>query len=393
LWYIDIQNILEEINMPRKSQKAKLIFDEKQKEQLKTISQSRKAPIREVQRANILLRYSEDIPITEIENMVQVSRPTIYKWIEKALAMGIQEGLKDKYHRSKEPVITEEAKAWVINIACKKPTDFGYAAEMWTRSALAEHVKRYAPAAGHDCLKKAAKATMQRILDGHPIRPHKIAYYLERRDPDFEQKMTDILCVYKEVNVQNAATAAGEIPSIITVSVDEKPGVQAIKNIAPDIMPDTQKQSRVMRDYEYKRLGTLSILAALDLHDGHVIAQIHDRHRSSEFISLLKEMDAYYPAALVIRIILDNHSAHISKETMKYLSTRPGRFLYVHTPKHGSWLNLVETLFGKMARTFLKHIRVNSKQELKERILLGIKEINASPVVHCWNKFSFDQAF
>ena len=379
--------------MPRKSQKAKLIFDEKQKEQLKTISQSRKAPIREVQRANILLRYSEDIPITEIENMVQVSRPTIYKWIEKALAMGIQEGLKDKYHRSKEPVITEEAKAWVINIACKKPTDFGYAAEMWTRSALAEHVKRYAPAAGHDCLKKAAKATMQRILDGHPIRPHKIAYYLERRDPDFEQKMTDILCVYKEVNVQNAATAAGEIPSIITVSVDEKPGVQAIKNIAPDIMPDTQKQSRVMRDYEYKRLGTLSILAALDLHDGHVIAQIHDRHRSSEFISLLKEMDAYYPAALVIRIILDNHSAHISKETMKYLSTRPGRFLYVHTPKHGSWLNLVETLFGKMARTFLKHIRVNSKQELKERILLGIKEINASPVVHCWKIFSFDQAF
>ena len=379
--------------MPRKSQKAKLIFDEKQKEQLKTISQSRKAPIREVQRANILLRYSEDIPITEIENLVQVSRPTIYKWIEKALAMGIQEGLKDKYHRSKEPVITEEAKAWVINIACKKPTDFGYAAEMWTRSALAEHVKRYAPAAGHDCLKKAAKATMQRILDGHPIRPHKIAYYLERRDPDFEQKMTDILCVYKEVNVQNAATAAGEIPSIITVSVDEKPGVQAIKNIAPDIMPDTQKQSRVMRDYEYKRLGTLSILAALDLHDGHVIAQIHDRHRSSEFISLLKEMDAYYPAALVIRIILDNHSAHISKETMKYLSTRPGRFLYVHTPKHGSWLNLVETLFGKMARTFLKHIRVNSKQELKERILLGIKEINASPVVHCWKKFSFDQAF
>jgi transposase len=379
--------------MSRKSQKAKLIFDKKQSEHLKAISQSRTAPIREVQRAKILLRYSEDMPITEIEKMVQVSRPTIYKWIEKALAMGVQEGLKDKYHRPKAPIITEEAKAWVINIACKKPTDFGYAAEMWTRSALAKHVKRYAPAAGHDCLKKAAKATMQRILDEHPIRPHKIAYYLERRDPDFEQKMTDVLCVYKEVNFQNAATAAGEIPSIITVSVDEKPGVQAIKNIAADIMPDTEKQSRIMRDYEYKRLGTVSILAALDLHDGHVIAQIHDRHRSSEFISLLKEMDAYYPAESVIRIILDNHSAHISKETMRYLSTRPGRFLYVHTPKHGSWLNLVETLFGKMARTLLKHIRVNSKQELKDRILLGIKEINAFPVVHSWKKFSFEQAF
>jgi len=379
--------------MPRKCQKGKLIIDEKQKERLKELSNSRKAPIREVERAKILLLYSEETPINEIEKKAQVSIPTIYKCIEKALSMGIEAGLKDKYHRPKEPVITQEAKAWVINIACKKPTDYGYAAEMWTMSALASHVKKYASEAGYDCLKNAAKVTVHRILKEHPIHPHKMAYYLERRDPNFEQKMADVLCVYKEVNLQNETLSPDEIPSIITVSVDEKPGVQAIKNIAPDIMPDPNKQSRVMRDYEYKRLGTLSILAALDLHDGHVIAQVHDRHRSSEFISLLKEMDAYYPADSIIRIILDNHSAHISKETMKYLATRPGRFLYVHTPKHGSWLNLVETLFGKMARTFLKYIRVNSKQELKERILLGIKEINASPVVHFWRKFDFDYSF
>src|SRR3990170_8824993 len=379
--------------MPQKSQKAKLILDSAKKEQLQRIANSRKAPLREVQRASILLQYSQGIPIIDIEKMVHVSRPTIYKWIDKALAMGIEEGLKDKYHRPKEPVITEEAKAWVISLACRKPVELGYAAEMWTLSAMAEHVKKHATEAGHDCLKNAVKATIYRILEGHPIRPHKMAYYLERRDPDFEQKMADILCVYKEINLQNETSAPSEDPSIITVSVDEKPGVQAIKNIAPDIMPDPEKQSRVMRDYEYKRMGTLSILAALDLHDGHVIAQVHDRHRSSEFISLLKEMDAYYPAESTIRIILDNHSAHISKETTKYLASRPGRFLYVHTPKHGSWLNLVETLFGKMARTFLKHIRVNSKQELKERILLGIQEINASPVVHRWKKFDIAHVF
>jgi transposase len=379
--------------MPRKSQKAKLILGTEQKEQLQKTSQSRKAPIREVQRANILLRYSEGMPITEIESMIQVSRPTIYKWIEKALALGIEEGLKDKYHRPKEPVITEEAKAWVINLACKKPKDLGYAAEIWTRKALADHARKYGPESGHDCLKKAAKATIQRILEEHPIRPHKMAYYLERRDPEFDQKMVDVLCVYKEVNLQNEGVVPGDLPSVITVSVDEKPGVQAIKNIAPDIMPDPGGQSRILRDYEYKRLGTMSILAALDLHDGHVIAQVHDKHRSIEFISLLKEMDTYYPAESTIRIILDNHSAHISKETMKYLATRPGRFSYVHTPKHGSWLNLVETLFGKMARSFLKHIRVNSKEELKERILLGIKEINALPVVHSWKKFDFAHSF
>lgn len=379
--------------MPKKSQKAKLILSPEKKEQLQHIASSRKALLREVQRANILLRYSESIPIIDIEKMVHVSRPTIYKWIEKALAMGIEEGLKDKYHRPREPVITEEAKAWVINLACQKPTEYGYAAEMWTRSALATHAREYAPEAGHDCLQKAGKATIQRILDEHPLRPHKMAYYEERRDPEFEQKMAEVLCIYKEINLQNEAEKAGDTPSVITVSLDEKPGVQAIQNMAPDIMPEPGKQSRMMRDYEYKRLGTLSILAALDLHDGHVIAQVHERHRSSEFISLLKEMDAYYPAESSIRIILDNHSAHISKETMGYLASRPGRFLYVHTPKHGSWLNLVETLFSKMARTFLKNIRVNSKQELKDRILLGIKEINDSPVVHRWKKFNFAHAF
>jgi len=378
--------------MTRKSRKTKLVLDEKQKEQLSKISQSRKAPLREVQRANILLRYSEGIPITDIKKMAQVSRPTAYKWIDKALAMGINEGLKDKYHRPKEPVITQEAKAWVISLACKKPADLGYAAEMWTRSALADHARRHCLEAGHDCLNKAVKATVQRILEEHPIRPHKIAYYQERRDLQFEQKMADVLCIYKEVNLQNEA-ASGDTCSIITVSLDEKPGVQAIRNIAPDIMPEPGKQSRMMRDYEYKRLGTMSILAALDLHDGHVIGQVHERHRSKEFISLLKEMDDYYPIESTIRIILDNHSAHISKETMKYLAGRPGRFMYVHTPKHGSWLNLVETLFGKMARTFLKHIRVNSRQELKARILLGIKEINDSPVVHQWKKFDFAHAF
>jgi len=375
--------------MPRKSQKAKLILSQEAHEQLQKIAQSRTLPVRKVQRANIVLRYSEDTSITNIEKTIHVSRPSIYKWIERALAIGIDEGLKDKYHRPKEPVITEEAKAWVVNLACKKPTDLGYAAEMWTRSALAEHARKYGPAAGHDCLKKAAKATIQRILNEHPVRPHKMAYYLERRDPEFEKKMEEVLCVYKEVALQNEAAQPGDVPSIITVSVDEKPGVQAIKNVAPDIMPEPGKQSRIMRDYEYKRLGTVSILAALDLHKGHVIAQVHDKHRSCEFISLLKEMDAYYPIESTIRVILDNYSAHISKETMKYLASRPGRFQYVHTPKHGSWLNLIETLFSKMARTFLKHIRVQSKEELKERILQGIREMNESPVVHRWKKFSF----
>ena len=133
----------------------------------------------------------------------------------------------------------------------------------------------------------------------------------------------------------------------------------------------------------------VSILAALDLNTGHVIGQVHERHRSKEFISLLEELDAYYPQDSVIRIILDNVSSHISKETMQYLATKPNRFIYVHTPKHGSWLNLVETLFSKMARTFLKGIRVKTRDELCERILKGIAEINEAPAVYRWKNFDF----
>ncbi len=188
--------------------------------------------------------------------------------------------------------------------------------------------------------------------------------------------------------MQKGAVAQGApAPTVITVSVDEKPGVQAIGNTAPDLPPVPGKYPAFARDHEYERFGTLSILASLDLYDGHIIARVEERHRSVEFIALLQQLDTYYPAGSTLRLILDNHSAHTSKETRAYLATRPNRFKYVLTPTHGSWLNIVETLFGKMARTFLKHIRVQSKEELRERILKGIAEINEEPVVHHWKAF------
>ena len=377
--------------MARKTQRAKLSLSFEQRNKLELISKSRKGPLREIQRAQVLLHYADGVPISQIQKLAKLSRPSIYKCIDKALAAGPDAGLKDFYHRPFDPIITDEAKVWVVNLACTKPTDHELAAELWTLSELAKYTRNHAPSEGHDCLSKAAKSTIWRILSANAVKPHKIKYYLERRDPDFEEKMQEVLMVYREVNLQNE-TKDSKHPSLITVSVDEKPGVQAIKNIAPDLPPKAGVHKSVSRDYEYKRLGTVSILAALDLHDGKIIAQVHDRHRSCEFIELLKELDAYYPDGCVVRVVLDNHSSHVSKETMRYLASRPGRFVYIHTPKHGSWLNLIESAFSKMARTFLRHIRVSSKEELKERILKGIKEINDAPVVYRWKKFDLDIA-
>jgi transposase len=374
--------------MARKSKRAALVLTAQQRVKLKDLSASRTAPAREVERAKVLLGYADGISITELQRQLGFSRPMIYRCIDKALAAGVQMGLKDKYHRPHEPEINDEAKAWVVSIACTKPKDHGMAAELWSISALARFVSERAQGAGFPRLVNAGKSTVWRILDGNDIKPHRIRYYLEKRDPDFDRKMQEVLMVYRDVSIYAEGAAHDARPNpIYTVSVDEKPGVQAIGLTAPDLPPVPGKAPGVGRDYEYVRHGTVSILAGIDLHSGHIFANVEERHRSVEFIALLKQLDAHYPEEAIIRVVLDNHSAHISKQTMAYLSERPGRFEYVHTPKHGSWLNLIECAFSKMARTFLRHIRVSSKEDLTARILKGVAEINAAPVVFRWNKF------
>jgi transposase len=124
-----------------------------------------------------------------------------------------------------------------------------------------------------------------------------------------------------------------------------------------------------------------SLLAGIDLLSGEVLGLVRKRHRSAEFIEFLKLADGHYPAGARIRVVLDNHSAHISKETRAFLGTLPNRFEFTFTPTHGSWLNLIESFFGKMAKTLLRGIRVASADELKTRIELYLKEVNETPVV------------
>jgi hypothetical protein len=254
----------------------------------------------------------------------------IYMCIDKALAAGMQMGLKNKYHRPHEPEITDETKARVVSIACTKPKDHGLAAELWSISVLARFVCEAAEAAGFDRLADAGKSTVWRILDDYDIKHHRIRDYLEKRDSEFDRKMQEVLKVYRDVSLYIEGAVHDARPnSIYTVSVDEKPGVQAIGLTAPDLQPIPGKASAVGRDYEYVRHGTVSILAGIDLHSGHIFANVEERHRSVKFIALLKKLDEYYLPEAIIRVVLDNHSAHISKETVAYLGTRPGRFEYV----------------------------------------------------------------
>jgi len=371
----------------RKSQRAKLNISNEEELELSLISKSKTSPHREVIRSTILLKYIDNQTITSIAKDCNTNRPLVERCIDKAIAYGVMAALKDLPGRGVKPKITDDAKSWVLSIACTSPKEIGYANEVWTYSLLISHIRKTCNDNGHECLGKIGKGVLNGILTKGNIRPHKINYYLEKRDPEFESKMATVLHVYKEVSMINDGEIKQEKQA--TISYDEKPGIQAIKNIAPQLQPIPGKYRTLMRDYEYKRLGTLSLLAGIDLHTGKVMPYVNERHRSKEFVEFLEIVDKEYHVDWKIRIILDNHSSHISKETKKYLLTKPGRFDFVFTPKHGSWLNIIEMFFSKIARSFLKHIRVESKEELRERIYKGIKEINNDPVIFRW-KYKMD---
>jgi len=213
--------------------------------------------------------------------------------------------------------------------------------------------------------------------------------------------MAEVLCVYREVKLikESAAAAKREPSNAVAIlsydekpAYDEKPGIQAIAATGADLPPAPRAHPAFARDYEYKRHGTVTLLAGIDLVTGKVHALVKDRHRSREFIEFLKLIDAAYPARVAIKLILDNHSAHISKETKAWLAEQPaGRFQFTFTPKHGAWLNLVEGFFSKLARSVLRHIRVASKPELKQRIMAAMDEFNRYPVVHTWT-YKLNQA-
>jgi transposase len=358
---------------------------------LTAVSRSRTEPASRVQRAQMLLAYRENPSFFAVGQRVGVHHQTVQRCIERALAYGSLMALDDRPRPGKEPTITPEAKAWLVSLACDKAKDHGYPHELWTTRLLARHAREHGAAAGHGCLANLVQGSVCKILGQEEVKPHKVRYYLERRDAEFEQKMAEVLCVYREVQVLKKAAAKKKTSNrsrkpVAIVSYDEKPGIQAIATTSPDLPPVPGTYPTFSRDHEYKRHGTLSLLAGIDLLTGKVHALVKDRHRSREFIEFLKLLNTAYPAGTAIKVILDNHSAHISRETQAWLATQPaGRFAFTFTPKHGSWLNLIEGFFSKFARSVLRHIRVASKQELKERIMLGIKDVNRYPVIHTWS--------
>jgi len=363
------------------------------REYLELQTRARTIQAQTVSRARIILLKADGVSIDEIASKVNLNRKSVMLCLKKFKEGGVENALYDAPGRGRNAEITDEEKAWIINIACQKPSEFGYAAETWTYAKLTSHINKTAEAAGYVRLSTIHKSTVNTILDEADIKPHKITYYCENRDPDFDAKMHNVLLVYKQLSFQfdkagNLIPFEEDDQTVHILSYDEKPGIQATATTSDDLRPN-ESNSTIKRDYEYKRLGTVSLLAAIDLQTGEGIPLVRDKHTSKEYIEFLKILDEKYPRGDKIRIVLDNLKVHTSDETRRYLATVPGRFEFVFTPKHGSWLNMVEGFFSKMTRQMLRGIRVKTKDELVQRIYRYFEEANEEPVVFHW-KYNLD---
>jgi transposase len=222
---------------------------------LRAIARSRTEPARRVERARMVLAYREDPSFFAVGRALGVHHQTVERCVERALAYGPMAALDDRARPGKEPTITAEAKAWLVSLACRKAKDLGYPHELWTTRPLARHARKHGPAEGQASLGKLAQGTLCKILNEQEVKPHKVRTYLERRDPEFKQKMAEVLCVYREGKILKESAAQSKTePSdaVAIVSYDEKPGIQAIATTAPDLPSKPGRYATLARDHELK---------------------------------------------------------------------------------------------------------------------------------------------
>lgn len=373
-----------------------LQLDPEHKAQLEALVKSGMTPAIIAQRAKIILYKSEGKSNDAIAEELNINKRTVILWTKRYIERNQEDDLDKLLSVAKgrgcKEEITGEARTWLISVACTKPKELGYAAEVWTTKALTEHIRKEAAKVGFDRLTTISESGVYQILNKSNIKPFRIQYYCERRDPDRDTKMHNVLLVYKQLSLQfdeegKLLPTEGQITHVL--SYDEKPGIQVIATTGDDLNP-TEEHGTVKRDYEYIRLGTVSLLAGIDLQTGEDIPLVSDTHKSKDYIEFLQKLDAKYPKEDKIRLVLDNLKVYSSMEVQEYLATIPNRFEFVFTPKHTSWLNLVESFFSKMTKQMLRGIRVESKEELVTRIYKYFDEINETPVVYHWTWHSDD---
>src|SRR5215211_3820694 len=321
---------------------------------LDAIIGDRNAPQKHVWRAKIVLLSADGVGTAEIMSRTAKSKTCVWRWQERFMKTGVAGLLRDKTRPSRVKPLGQEAIDRVVALTATPPP---HEATHWTSAAMAKAVA-------------ISVSSVQRIWRAHGLAPHRVRQFKLSNDPKFAAKLKDIVGLY----VDPPAHA-------VVLSVDEKSQIQALDRTQPGL-PLKRGRLRTMT-HDYKRHGTTTLFAALNVLDGTVIGRNMQRHRHQEFIRFLNTIEAQVPAGQTVHVILDNYAAHKHAKVRAWLD-RHERFTFHFTPTSCSWLNAVEGFFAKLTRQRLKRGVFHSVVDLQAAINRYVAETNARPKPFTW---------
>jgi transposase len=333
-----------------------LFIDDNQRKRLAFLARSHKTPQQIATRARIILLAADGTPNNAIAAQVGVSRPTVLLWRARFERLGVPGLMKERKRPGRPPKITpEKVKAVVEATMRTTPED----ATQWS-------VRTMAAAQG------VSATTIHRIWRQHRLQPHRVETFKFSKDPLFVEKLRDIVGLY--LNPPEHA---------LILSYDEKTQIQALDRTQPGL-PLKKGRCGTMT-HDYKRHGTTTLFAALNVLDGTVIGECMPRHRTREFLKFLRRVDTETPADLDLHVVLDNLNVHKSPPVKRWLKRHP-RFHFHFTPTGSSWLNLVERWFNEITRKRIRRGVFHSVADLIAAIEDYLSKNNANPKPFTWTK-------
>jgi transposase len=321
---------------------------------LEAIVADRNRAQKHVERARVVLAAASRDPVQVVAARLGVSRPMVWRWQRRFAEEGADGLLRDKTRKPGKPPIAAETVARVVALTCAEPP---HQATHWTGRAMAR-------AAG------ISLASVQRIWQAHKLQPHRVRTFKRSRDPDFAAKLTDIVGLYLDPPTQ-----------AVVLSIDEKSQIQALDRTQPGLPIKPGRCGTMTHDY--KRHGTTTLFAALNVLDGTVIGRCMQQHRHEEFIRFLNEVERAVPAGKLIEAVVDNYATHKHPKVKAWLERHP-RWTFHFTPTSGSWLNAVENFFSVLTRKRIRRGSFHSLVDLQAAIKRYLTEHNAEPKPFVW---------
>ena len=324
------------------------------RDRLERLVSDRNTPQKHVWRARIVLLSADGVGTMAIMAETGAAKTTVWRWQARFMAEGVLGLLRDKTRPPGRAPVTDERTAAVVAMTLKPPP---HEATHWTARAMAG-------AAG------LAVSTVQKIWKAHGLAPHRWRSFKLSNDPAFVEKLHDVVGLY----VAPPAHA-------VVLSIDEKPQIQALDRTQPGL--PLKKGRGATMTHDYKRNGTTTLFAALNVLDGTVTGRNMQRHRHQEFIRFLNAIERDIPAGKTVHVILDNYAAHKHLKVRQWLERHP-RWTFHFIPTSSSWLNAVEGFFAKLTRRRLKHGVFHSIVDLQAAINRFLAEHNQTPKPFIW---------